>query len=363
MKKFTLFVAALFVAFSANAAYTINNPVGADGRYIVKYDLQNNRFFDSNSMEVDETFVFAVDVTGSWLEDWLKETPTVEGASRGVAFNNWTNYGDTNGDVRRLKQISGNIYGFTVNFYQVMVNEELKPKALMEDSVVYVYGQLFGFEYTNDNPGANWWMWGNNEVDATLAPESDCLFAFEPYSGAKHCADLFADDYENGDIFGFTITGYAAPVPQPYWIYVTDNTEWEATTLYVWDGGENAQQLGTWPGSMPNGVKKDGTKVWNLKATEGTYNLIFNNNGGGTQLADFVAEANKDYHLVINAEGVTEEGIADAIDNINSQAEVVAVEYFSILGTKMAQAPEQGVYIRSEILSNGQRKSEKVFRF
>ena len=210
MKKFFFFVAASLVSASM-FAHTLNNPTGTDGRYIVKYDCSAGAFAPSNDMEADETFVFAIDVTGTWLENWLKDTPAAEGASRGIAINNWTNYGNTNDDFRRLKQISGNIWGMTCNFAQVMVNPDEAPKATMQDSVVYVYAQIFGFEYTAENPGAGWWMWADQPVETSQADGSDCLFAFAPYTGSKTSPDLYADDYADGDIYGFQIKGYAAP--------------------------------------------------------------------------------------------------------------------------------------------------------
>ena len=210
MKKFFFFVAASLVSATL-FAHTLNNPIGTDGRYIVKYNCNAGAFASSNDIEADGTFVFAVDVTGTWLEDWLKDAPVAEGASRGVAINNWTNYGDTNGDFRRLKQISGNIWGMTCNFAQVMVNPDEAPKATMQDSVVYVYAQFFGFEYTADNPGAGWWMWADQPVEESKADGSDCLFAFAPYTGSKTSPDLYADDFADGDIYGFQIKGYAAP--------------------------------------------------------------------------------------------------------------------------------------------------------
>lgn len=212
MKKLFLFLAAAMVSV-ASMAHTVNNPIGEDGRYIVKYDMANHQFAASNDMEVDETFVFAVDVTGTWLENWLKGTPTAAGASRGVAFNNWTSRGDTNGDFRRLKQIDGNIFGMTCNFAQAKAEAADWSLSLMTDSVLYVYGQLFGFEYTAENPGAGWWMWGegSNEGETTQAEGADCFFTFVPYTGARKSVEFFADDFTNGDIFGFGLAGYAAP--------------------------------------------------------------------------------------------------------------------------------------------------------
>ena len=208
MKKFFFFVAASLVSASM-FAHTLNNPIGTDGRYIVKYDCSAGAFAQSNDMEADETFVFAIDVTGTWLENWLKDTPAAEGASRGIAINKWTSQGDVNGDTNRMKQLSGNIWGMTVNYAQIATSDF--SKALMTDSVLYVYAQIFGFEYTAENPGAGWWMWADQPVETSQADGSDCLFAFAPYTGSKTSPDLYADDYADGDIYGFLIKGYAAP--------------------------------------------------------------------------------------------------------------------------------------------------------
>ncbi len=211
MKKFTLILAAALVSFGAMAQHTLNNPVGADGRYIVKYDCAAGAFAESNDMEADETFTFAVDVTGTWLEDFLKEPALAEGATRGLAINKWTSKGDVNGETNRMKLIDGNIWGMTVNYAQIFGNKDvLAAEILQADSVLYIYGQIFGFEFTEDNAGAGWWMWGEQPVDVAQAPGSDCLFAFAPYTGTKTSAEFYGDDYEEG-IYGFGEMGYAAP--------------------------------------------------------------------------------------------------------------------------------------------------------
>ncbi len=210
MKKFTFVLAAALVSLSA-AAHTLNNPVGADGRYIVKYDCEKGAFAAANDMEVDETFTFAVDITGTWLEDFVKGTPTAEGATRGIAINKWTSKGDVNGETNRLKLISGNIYGMTVNYAQIFTDSaKLAAEVIKTDSVLYVYGQIFGFEFTADNPGAGWWMWESQEIATTQAPNTDCLFAFAPYTGTKTSTEFYGDDFDE-PMFGFAEQGYAAP--------------------------------------------------------------------------------------------------------------------------------------------------------
>lgn len=211
MKKFYVVLAAAFCSLTAFAQHTLNNPVGEDGRYIVKYDCEKGQFAAANDMEVDETFTFAVDVTGTWLETFLKGTPTAEGASRGLAVNKWTNYGDVNGETNRMKQINGNIWGMTVNYAQIFSNAEvLANDILKKDTVLMVEAQIFGFEYTATEAGAGWWMWEDQPVATTVAPGSDVLFAFLPYTGTKTSPEFFGDDFEEG-IYGFGEKGYAAP--------------------------------------------------------------------------------------------------------------------------------------------------------
>lgn len=210
MKKFTFVLAAALISLSA-AAHELNNPVGADGRYIVKYDCEKGAFAESNNMEADETFTFAVDIKGTWLEDFVKGTPSAEGASRGVAINKWTSKGHVNGETNRLKQIDGTIYGMTVNYAQIFSNDSvLKADVTKADSVLYVYGQVFCFEFTAEEAGAQWWQWGDQEIATTQAPGSDCLFAFAKYTGTKTGADFFGDDFDE-PMFGFSEQGYAAP--------------------------------------------------------------------------------------------------------------------------------------------------------
>ena len=148
----------------------LNNPKDNAGHYIVKWDCATSAFADTNDFEADETFTFAVDVTGTPWENWLKETPTAEGATRALAINKWTNWGDVSGGTNRLQEIAPNIFGATWNITQMATAEELKAKSVTVDSVVFIYGQVFGFEFTETNPGANWWMWpeaipGGTQID------------------------------------------------------------------------------------------------------------------------------------------------------------------------------------------------------
>ena len=87
-------------------------------------------------------------------------------------------------------------------------------------------------------------------------------------------------------------------------ILVNNQTNWDAITLYAWG---DAEAFGGWPGATPVGtevVKGVTYTVFGLPADMAgkTLNLIFNNNGGGKQLADFPITVPEDeLFLSINA--------------------------------------------------------------
>lgn len=94
-------------------------------------------------------------------------------------------------------------------------------------------------------------------------------------------------------------------------VYVDNQTGWDALTLYMWGDVNNLN--GDWPGMQPSGQwEKDGVK-WtyfdlgeeNMGLNE---NLIFNNNGGGSQLPDFNLTLDHDVYLRLTADAVEEIG-------------------------------------------------------
>ncbi|MBQ8224175.1 MAG: starch-binding protein [Bacteroides sp.] len=98
------------------------------------------------------------------------------------------------------------------------------------------------------------------------------------------------------------------PTPEPadYSIFVKDKTGWDAVTLYAWGDKE---MFGGWPGAAPTKVTINGEAYlcFAVKGAVGeALNLIFNNNGAGSQLADFAIKAERDYYLEITAEGCKE---------------------------------------------------------
>ena len=92
-------------------------------------------------------------------------------------------------------------------------------------------------------------------------------------------------------------------------VYVDNQTGWDALTLYMW--GDVNDLNGGWPGMQPTGQwEKDGVK-WTYfdmgeENTGLNENLIFNNNGGGSQLPDFNLTLDHDVYLRITADGVEE---------------------------------------------------------
>ena len=87
-------------------------------------------------------------------------------------------------------------------------------------------------------------------------------------------------------------------------ILVNNKTDWDVITLYAWG---DAEAFGGWPGATPVGFEEvKGVKytVFGLPAEMAgkTLNLIFNNHGGGKQLADFpITVPEEEIFLTINA--------------------------------------------------------------
>jgi len=90
-------------------------------------------------------------------------------------------------------------------------------------------------------------------------------------------------------------------------VYVDDQTGWDAIAMYSW--GDINDVVGGWPGAVCTTETVDGKdyKVFEIPANGfGTScNLIFNNNGGGSQLADYNVKADRDLYLTVTAEGIT----------------------------------------------------------
>ena len=91
-------------------------------------------------------------------------------------------------------------------------------------------------------------------------------------------------------------------------VFVDDQTGWDAIALYQWGDVNNLG--GGWPGAVVGSTLTIGEKQWKVFFFENalglSQHLIFNNNGGGTQLADYDLKFEKnEYFLTVTAEGVT----------------------------------------------------------
>ena len=209
MKKIFTFVAVAAMALAANAqaSYELANPVGEDGRYIVKWDCAKDAFAASNDFEPGETFTFAVDITGTGWEDEIKAGSTDPTATRAMAANIWTNYGPKNDATNRLKHIKGNIYGATYNFQQMLEANDptLVGKLTKNDTIVYAYCQLFIFAYSPTSAGAEWYV----DAQQVAAPGSEHFFATLPSTG-KSDSPFATSDYDEA-MYDMDEDGYAAP--------------------------------------------------------------------------------------------------------------------------------------------------------
>lgn len=104
------------------------------------------------------------------------------------------------------------------------------------------------------------------------------------------------------------------PDAETYYIYVLDETGWDAFNVYAWGGEES---FGGWPGAAAEETISLGGKsfyVFEISGYGQDENLIFNN-GNGTQLPDYKIVCNGDFYLTVTAEGVTQIDPVEA-DNV-----------------------------------------------
>ena len=107
-----------------------------------------------------------------------------------------------------------------------------------------------------------------------------------------------------GMVIGVTAGG-ASFIPDPrstYSIYVKDNSGWGELAVYGWQTDE-PEIFGSWAGAVPSGtVSLCGETYKRYKIGDSfngkSYNLIFNNNGGGLQYDVALVEINSDLFFV-----------------------------------------------------------------
>ncbi|MBR5639765.1 MAG: T9SS type A sorting domain-containing protein [Muribaculaceae bacterium] len=164
----------------------------------------------------------------------------------------------------------------------------------------------------------------------------------------------------------FSISGELPTIPAAkHYIYVDDQTGWDALGLYAWGDGE---LFGAWPGEASVGEvsldKATTYKVFLLDTEGGNYNLIFNNWNNGKQLPDYNINADRDFYFRIDENGVTEVEVSTVIENvIDSKTPITVsgnvaffpgvIEVYNINGQKVAlgnntvslESLTKGIYI------------------
>ena len=222
---------ALLCAGNSWADYRLNNPVGADGYYIVKWDCENNTWASSNDVEYDETFVLAVDLTGTMYESWVNHPQSRNGVNYPVentivSLNTFrgSKGGNMYKDNRaRLWHIRDNIYGAMYNFAQFeteggwtnttpALGEQTKIYARMFASATLFSDRCYPIDPTQKKGSIwdyqeNWWCYQNDQP----------LFVFAPYTGTKTGAAFTTQEMTPGthifyDNNHYVVgNGYAAP--------------------------------------------------------------------------------------------------------------------------------------------------------
>lgn len=159
-----------------------------------------------------------------------------------------------------------------------------------------------GLEYTyfdlgETNTGLNLHLIPNNNNNGVQWEGDDLFFTIDHdiyvriFDGGY---EVISKDYQGGDTPSET-----------HYIFIEDKTGWDTIALYAWGDKEF---FGGWPGVAPTGEKTvDGVNYtfWEFTSAGESEHLIFNNNGGGEQAPDFDVVLNKDYYLIVTADGVT----------------------------------------------------------
>lgn len=156
-----------------------------------------------------------------------------------------------------------------------------------------------GFYFYSASQGAERDLKGN-EVIHTDDPEVGTRTNITIPRWASYFASS-DDDEEDDD--GITHDGYA--------IFVIDDTGYDELNMYAWgdDDGDN-DALGSWPGMTQTGTTTISGREYAYFDTgadnEGLSLYLIFNDGGSNQLDNFEVTLNKDYYLLVTADGVTE---------------------------------------------------------
>ena len=142
-------------------------------------------------------------------------------------------------------------------------------------------------------------------VEDALGRSENLIFNGEGGQTADIPLVLESETFIKLEVVDGTLTGTVIDPRNPdIKILVNNKTDWDAISLYAYG---DAEAFGGWPGATPVGFEEvKGVKytVFGLPAEMAgkTLNLIFNNNNGGKQLADFaITVPEEEIFLNINA--------------------------------------------------------------
>lgn len=272
------------------------------------------------------------------------------------AKNGTWNFGDNAGMDRALGGISTGVDGGTrcTNVYAHLLNTGKKD--INNVNVTYNVEKYrkgnnsagFAVQLYYSIDGRNWTSAGN-DFYTYFAPDSEtagyetvpgevtAVSAVLPTTLSRGC-DLYlawnitvasgtaAQGAMALGIDDFAISGELPKIPaSQHYIFVNDNTGWDALGLYAWGDSE---LFGAWPGEASVGDSiVDGVnyKVFMLDTNSGNYHLIFNNWNNGLQLPDYDIVADRDYFFTITADGVKEDE-ATVIETVLDAAPMMRVE-------------------------------------
>ncbi len=182
--------------------------------------------------------------------------------------------------------------------------EFIAPFGTTVDEEIYIVGAFNGDSAAIGQP----------EFLLTKAPESDVKFGVY-LNPVGTFANVWGQRWES---YYWSGGEKPEPVHDGFVVYVDDQTGWDALTLYMWGDINNLN--GDWPGMNPTGTWEKGGVKWTYfdmgAANTGlNENLIFNNGGNGTQLADFNFTIDRDIYLLVTADGVEEIGLEPTVQH------------------------------------------------
>ncbi len=257
------------------------------------------------------------------------EVPDALGRSANLIFNN-NGAGSQTGDLALiLEEVqfvqladdgAGNIVATVIDPTQADIRIYIQNKTDWEEIALYAYGDAEAF---GSWPGAtpinvetvgdvDYLVFG---LTADMAGKKLNLIVNNNGGGKQ--LEEFAITVPEDEIFLTINASYSlGPVDgnprgadkKRVAIFVDDQTSWDAIALYQWGNVNNLG--GGWPGAQPGGIITIGEtdyKVFFYEDALGlSQSLIFNNNGGGTQLADYALKFEQnEYFLTVTDTGVT----------------------------------------------------------